>query len=115
MKQILKRKINPDSFDRETVLMGNCKTPLKKFFYNKLVFFSFQKFLQLLKRCIYGEDPASQNNYFEIIIHKMHYPTKNNPKPLIILRDIYKLNHTSFDKIIEFHTRILFPKFPSFQ
>ena len=28
MKPALKRKINPDSFDRETVLMGNCKTPL---------------------------------------------------------------------------------------
>ena len=28
MKQVLTRKINPDSFDRETVLLGNCQTPL---------------------------------------------------------------------------------------
>jgi len=28
MKQILKRKLNPDSFDRETVLMGTCETLL---------------------------------------------------------------------------------------
>jgi len=28
MKQIQKQKINPDSFDRDTVLLGNCKTPL---------------------------------------------------------------------------------------
>ena len=28
MKQTLNQKIDPDSFDRETVLLGNCKTPL---------------------------------------------------------------------------------------
>jgi len=33
-------------------------------------------------------------------------------KHIPLLRDIYKLNHTSFDKIIEFHTNVLFRKFP---
>ena len=65
-----------------------------------------------MPRYIYGEDPASQNDFFGIVIHEMPSPTIDNPKPLPLLRDIYQLNHTSFDKIIEFHTRILFPKFP---
>jgi len=38
--------------------------------------------------------------------------TRQTPKSLPILRDLYKLNHTSFDKIIEFHTKVLFRKFP---
>jgi len=42
----------------------------------------------------------------------MPSPTKEIPKPVPLLRDVYALNHTSFDKIIEFHTRVLFPKFP---
>jgi len=65
-----------------------------------------------LKRYIYREDPASQTDFFGIIIHEQPSPTRENPKPLPILRDVYKLNHTSFDKIIEFHTKILFRKFP---
>jgi len=65
-----------------------------------------------LHRYIYGEDPASQNDFFGILIHEMPGPTRDNSKPLPLLRDIYKLNHTSFDKIIEFHTRVLFPKSP---
>jgi len=65
-----------------------------------------------LPRYIYGEDPASQNDFFGIVIHEMPTPTRDNPKPIPLLRDIYKLNHTSFDKIIEFHTNVLFRKFP---
>jgi len=65
-----------------------------------------------LPRYIYGEDPASQNDYFGIVIHEMLFPTRANPKPVPLLRDVYALNHTSFDKIIDFHTRVLFPKFP---
>ena len=65
-----------------------------------------------MKRYIWGEDPASQNGFFGIVIHEMPTPTRANPKPLPILRDIYNLNHTRFDKIIEFHTQVLFPKFP---
>ena len=65
-----------------------------------------------MPRYIYGEDPASQNDHHEIVIHEQPTPTRKNPKPVPILRDIYKLNHTSFDKIIEFHTEILFKKFP---
>jgi len=65
-----------------------------------------------LPRYIYGEDPASQTDFFGIIIHEMPTPTRQTPKPLPILRDLYKLNHTSFDKIIEFHTKVLFRKFP---
>lgn len=64
-----------------------------------------------MARYIYGENPASQNDFFGITIHEMPTPTREIPKPLP-LRDIYKLNHTSFDKIIEFHTRELFRKFP---
>jgi len=65
-----------------------------------------------LPRYIYEEDPASQNDFFGIVIHEQPTPTKNNPKPVTLLRDVYKLNNTSFDKIIEFHTQILFRKFP---
>jgi hypothetical protein len=42
----------------------------------------------------------------------MPTPTRQMPKPVPLLRDIYKLNHTSFDKIIEFHTKVLFRKYP---
>jgi len=65
-----------------------------------------------LPRYIYGEDPDSQNDFFGIVIHEMPSPIKEIPKPVPLLRDVYALNHTSFDKIIEFHTRVLFPKFP---
>ncbi len=65
-----------------------------------------------MSRYIYGEDPASQNDFFGIVIHEMPSSTQEDPKPLPLLRDVYALNHTSFDKIIEFHTRVLFPKFP---
>jgi len=65
-----------------------------------------------MKRYIYGEDPASQNDFFGIAIHEMPSPTRQDPKPIPLLRDVYALNHTSFDKIIEFHTQILFKKFP---
>lgn len=65
-----------------------------------------------MPRYIYGEDPASQNDFFGIIIHEIPNATPENPKPLPLLRDIYKLNHTSFDKIIEFHNEYLFKKFP---
>jgi hypothetical protein len=65
-----------------------------------------------LPRYIWGEDPASQHDFHGIVIHEMPTPTRDNPKPLPLLRDIYKLNHTSFDKIIEFHTNVLFRKYP---
>ena len=65
-----------------------------------------------MPRYIYGENPASQNDYFGIVIHEMPSATKEIPKPVPLLRDVYALNHTSFDKIIEFHTRVPFPKFP---
>jgi len=59
-----------------------------------------------LPRYIYGEDPASQNDFFGIVIHEMPTSTRDNPKPVPFLRDVYKLNHTSFDKMM-----ILTPKF----
>ena len=65
-----------------------------------------------MPRYIYGEDPASQNNYFRIIIHEVSDPAPENLKSVPLLRDVYALNHTSFDKIIEFHTLVLFSKFP---
>ena len=61
-----------------------------------------------------GEDPASQNDYFGIVIHELPEITKENPNPLPLLRDIHKINHTSFDEILEFHTNVLFPKYPPF-
>ncbi|MDH3765499.1 MAG: hypothetical protein OER82_06785 [Nitrosopumilus sp.] len=64
-----------------------------------------------MPRYIYGEDPASQNDFFGIVIHEMSSPTRETPKPVPLLRDVYALNHTSFDKIIEFHTQVLFKKF----
>ena len=60
-----------------------------------------------MSRYIYGEDPASQNDYFGIVIHELDSPTRQNPKPLPKLRDIYKLNNTSFDKKVS-HTRFFF-------
>jgi hypothetical protein len=77
-----------------------------------LVLFLLQTFIPSLPRYIYGEDPASQNDYFGIVIHEMPSSTRANPKPVPLLRDVYALNHTSFDKIIDFHTRVLFPKSP---
>jgi len=65
-----------------------------------------------LPRYIWGEDPASQDDFFGIVIHEMPSPTRETPKPVPKLKDLYKLNHTSFDKIIEFHTQVLFKKFP---
>ncbi|MDH3312206.1 MAG: hypothetical protein OEM28_03545 [Nitrosopumilus sp.] len=67
-----------------------------------------------MTRYIWGEDPASQDDFFGIVIHEMPSPTREIPKPVPRLRDLYKLNHTSFDKIIEFHTDVLFKKWPSF-
>jgi len=65
-----------------------------------------------LPRYICGEDPASQDDFCGIVIHEIPSPTREIPKPVPKLRDLYKLNHTSFDKIIEFHTKELFQKFP---
>ncbi len=69
----------------------------------EIVLFSFHNFLQSLLRYIYGLDPASQNDFFGIIIHEMPSPTRTNPKPIPLLRDVYALNHASFDKIIVSH------------
>ena len=34
--------------------------------------------------------------------------------PLPLLKDIYALNNTSFDKILDFHTDVLFKKYPPY-
>jgi len=65
-----------------------------------------------LPHYIWGEDPSSQHDFHGIVIHEIPSPTRDIPKSVPFLRDLYALNHTLFDKIIEFHTRILFPKFP---
>jgi len=67
-----------------------------------------------LKRYIYGEDPASQNDFHVITIHELPEIEIDNQTPLPLLRDIYALNNTSFDKILDFHTDVLFKKFPPF-
>ena len=45
---------------------------------------------------------------------EMPSATKEIPKPVPLLRDIYALNNTSFDKILDFHTEVLFKKFPPY-
>ena len=65
-----------------------------------------------MPRYIYGEDPASQNDFHGIVIHELPEIELDNQTPLPLLKDIYAIRNTSFDKIIEFHTRVLFPKFP---
>ena len=65
-------------------------------------------------RYIYGEDPASQNDFFGIVIHELPEADLDNQNPLPRLKDIYKLNNTSFDRILEFHTDVLFKKFPPY-
>lgn len=65
MKQNQKQKINTDSFDRETVLMGNCKTQLNQF---SPLLFSSQKFIILLPRYIY-EDKHFSNTKSPKSIH----------------------------------------------
>jgi len=67
-----------------------------------------------MARYIYGEDPASQNDFFGIVIHELPEPDLDNQSPIPKLKDIYKLNNTSFDKILEFHTDVLFQKFPPY-
>jgi len=67
-----------------------------------------------LHRYIYGEDPASQNDFHGIVIHELPIRTEENPKPISLLKDIYALNNTSFDKILDFHTDVLFKKYPPF-
>ena len=64
-----------------------------------------------MHRYIYGEDPNSQNDFFGIVIHELPEVEIDNQTPLPLLRDIYALNHTSFDKILDFHNEILFKKY----
>ncbi len=65
-----------------------------------------------MHRYIYGEDPASQADFHGIVIHELPEIELDNQTPLPLLRDIYALNNTSFDKILDFHTDVLFKKFP---
>jgi len=67
-----------------------------------------------LHRYIYGEDPASQNDFHGIVIHELPEPELDNQTPLPLLRDIYAIRNTSFDKILDFHTDVLFKKYPPF-
>jgi len=67
-----------------------------------------------MPRYIYGEDPASQNDYHGIVIHELPTPQIDDQTPLPLLKDIYALNNTSFDKILDFHTDVLFKKYPPF-
>jgi len=60
-----------------------------------------------LHQYIYGEDPASQNDFHGIVINELPEPELDNQTPLPLLRDIYALNNTSFDKILDFHTCII--------
>ena len=67
-----------------------------------------------MPRYIYVEDPASQNDFFGITIYELPEIEMDNQTPLPLLRDIYALNNTSFDKILDFHTDVLFKNFPPF-
>jgi len=67
-----------------------------------------------LRRFIYGEDPASQNDFHGITIHELPEITMDNETPMPLLRDVYAIRNTSFDRILQFHTDVLFKKFPPF-
>ena len=43
-----------------------------------------------------GEDPASQNDFFGIVIHEMPSPTQENPKPLPLLRESFMNTFNDF-------------------
>ena len=55
-----------------------------------------------MHRYIYGEDPASQADFHGIVIHELPEIELDNQTPLPLLRDIYALNNTSFDKILDY-------------
>ncbi|MDH3502815.1 MAG: hypothetical protein OEL69_09995 [Nitrosopumilus sp.] len=67
-----------------------------------------------MRRFIFGEDPASANDYHGIVIHELPDITMDNETPMPLLRDIYAIRNTSFDKILDFHNDILFKKWPPF-
>ena len=67
-----------------------------------------------MPRYIYGEDPESQNDFHGIVIHEMPTPQMDDQTPLPLLKDIYVLNNTSFDKILDFYTDVLFKKYLPF-
>ena len=67
-----------------------------------------------MRRFIYGEDPASQNDFHGITIHELPETTMDNETPMPLLRDIYAIRNTSFDKILQFRTDVLFKKWPPF-
>jgi len=67
-----------------------------------------------LKRYIYGLDPASQDDFFGIIVHELPDIVVNNVQPLPILRHISKPRHKPFDVMLEYITRNLFQKMPPY-
>jgi len=67
-----------------------------------------------LRRFIYGEDPASQNDFHRITIHELPEITMDDETPMPLLLDIYAIRNTSFDKILDFHTDVLFKKWTPF-
>ncbi|MDH3657834.1 MAG: hypothetical protein OEM77_06830 [Nitrosopumilus sp.] len=53
-----------------------------------------------MKRYIYREDPASQNDFYVITIHELPEMTMDDQTLMPLLRDIYAIRNTSFDKIL---------------
>jgi len=50
-----------------------------------------------LHRYIYGEDPASQNDFHGITIHELPEITMDDETSMPLPRDIYLIRNTSFD------------------
>jgi hypothetical protein len=67
-----------------------------------------------LHRFIFGEDPASANDFHGIVIHELPEIELDNQTPLPLLRDIYAIRNTLFDQILDFHTDVLFKKYSLF-
>ncbi|MDH3656679.1 MAG: hypothetical protein OEM77_00875 [Nitrosopumilus sp.] len=67
-----------------------------------------------MRRFIYGEDPASQNDFHGITIHELLEMTMDDETPTPLLQYIYAIRNTSFDKILQFHTDVSFKKLPPF-
>ena len=63
-------------------------------------------------RYIYGLDPASQNDHFGIIVHRL--PEKRMQEELPQLQTLRKLRQMPFDEMLEFLYSELFPRYPPY-
>lgn len=60
---------------------------------------------------IYGLDPASKNDFFGIVVHKIP-DVKEDEKPIPKLQTLRKLQGLSYDEILDLLQRDLFNRYP---